>query len=542
LKTAIEVDLSLEHTLFSSFACYLFTQKETTEETTWIGQVDPIRGARLTQREGRVEIELQRNSDIALDYLTQDAIGLWHKPSLEDVETSRALQKLALDVLPGIRVPKLHRNKWHVLLSALLSVHAKVSYSRAWFLSLTKYSLREFQTMAPLQLRDHTKSVTGISAGFRMRYLTELVNDLFQKYPDAEDPLEELCKKPVPELRLQLLRLRNLGPKVCDCFLLNAIGDLSSSPIDVHVRRVCEYLGIMPAGLRMPIPSYCREYVCSKEDSERYGLPLCPRFDRTLEYLEKKFDPSATCMRAAMTYKFKQAGWIQAILFLFGQRFCTRTPRGESNCANCPMRDDCLREAIAPPVITRHIRLHAFRPRVATPAAPQFHELPLFQLYPEEKEAVNVESREIFERVRHRLQRKKNVIATCVWLACRLKKLPVLIDEIASAYSIRPSHILDLYEEIRDQEHIHVDLADPKQYIERLQRAFNLPETLVSRANILAESNRGHCQNPVSLAAASVFLAACELNQPIGQREISRQLSLSEVTIRNIMRKVLNGN
>ena len=45
----------------------------------------------------------------------------------------------------------------------------------------------------------------------------------------------------------------------------------------------------------------------------------------------------------------------------------------------------------------------------------------------------------------------------------------------------------------------------------------------------------------IDMAAASVFLAARESYQPIGQREISSQLSLSEVTIRNIVKKMI-GN
>jgi len=541
LKIAIEADLSLENTLLSSFACYLFGETKTPRETIWIGQVDPFEGVRLRQIEGTVEIESQGDSQTVLDYLTQDAIGLWHEPNVEDIESSKPLEELAQDILPGIRVPRLYRNKWHILLSALLSIHAKVSYSRAWFLSLARYSLRELQTMSPSQLRDHTRNMTGISAGFRMRYLTELVDDLFEKYPDAEDPLEELCKRPAPELRAQLLQLRNIGPKVCDCFLLNAIGDLSSSPIDVHVRRVSEYLGILPAGLGMPVPSYCRGYVCSREGPEAHGLPPCPRVDRTVEYLEKKIDPSGTCIRAAMTHKFKQAGWIQAILFLFGQRFCTKTPRGEPDCLNCPMVEECLRDVIPPSVQTHRVRLRIFRPRVATPTAPQFPELPFFRLYPEVKDAVDIKSREIFDRIRQKLRGKKDLMGTCSWLACRLMRLPVLIDEVALAYSISPSDILHSYEEIRDQANLHIDLADPKLYIERLQRALKLPEEVISLANLLANVSRGHCLNPVSLAAASVFLAARKLDFYVRQEEISQELSLTQPTIRNVANKMVTS-
>jgi len=539
LKIAIEADLSLENTLLSSFACYLFRETKTPRETIWIGQAYPFEGVRLRQTEGIVEIESQGHSQTVLDYLKEDAIGLWHEPNLEDVESSKTLQELAQRIVPGIRVPRLHRNKWHILLSALLSIHAKVSYSRAWFLSLAKYSLRELQTMSPSELRDHTRNMTGISAGFRMRYLTELVNDLFEKYPDAEDPLEELCKRPAPELRVQLLQLRNLGPKVCDCFLLNAIGDLSSSPIDVHVRRVSEYLGILPAGLGMPVPSYCRGYVCSKDGPEAYGLPTCPRVDRTAEYLEEKLDSSGTCIRAAMTHKFKQAGWVQAILFLFGQRFCARTPRGEPDCSNCPMGDKCLRDVLPPVVQTHRVRLRIFRPRVVTPKAPQFPELPFFQLYPEVKGAVDIKSREIFDRIGQKLRGEKNIMGTCLWLACRLMRLPVLIDEVALAYSMNSSDILRSYEQIREQANLRIDLADPKLYIGRLQRALKLPENVISLANLIANASRGRCLNPVSLAAASVFLAARRLDFHIRQEDISKQLSLTQPTVRNVAKKMV---
>jgi len=118
-------------------------------------------------------------------------------------------------------------------------------------------------------------------------------------------------------------------------------------------------------------------------------------------------------------------------------------------------------------------------------------------------------------------------------------RLPVLIDEVALAYSISPSDILHSYEEIREHADLHVDLADPKLYIGRLQRAFKIPENVISLANLLTNASKGHCLNPVSLAAASVFLAARKLDFHIRQEDISRQLSLTQPTIRNVAKKIV---
>jgi transcription initiation factor TFIIIB Brf1 subunit/transcription initiation factor TFIIB len=187
--------------------------------------------------------------------------------------------------------------------------------------------------------------------------------------------------------------------------------------------------------------------------------------------------------------------------------------------------------------VQRHRAIfHISRPRIAT--TPQVLDIPLFRLYPEDKEIVDTQSKELFQKAPPGLRGRRHTMAAIVWLTCRLRDLPVLLNEVASAYSTTPSDILDHYGEIRQPMDIEIRLADPMLYIDRLRRALDLPEEVVLAANHIAQRNRVRCQNPVSLAAGSTYVAAQKAHYVLRQEDICSNLSLSQPTIRNVVTKI----
>jgi hypothetical protein len=121
----------------------------------WIGIVDPIRGCRIWQDSDTIVAEC----DVSVkDYLLEYVAGLRSNPLNAELDV---LNILSQKTVPGIRVPYLFRNKWHVLSAALLSVHARTQLSRAWFAAIAEYSPEQLRQMNPLDLRDLTKRKTG---------------------------------------------------------------------------------------------------------------------------------------------------------------------------------------------------------------------------------------------------------------------------------------------------------------------------------------------------------------------------------------------
>lgn len=217
----------------------------------------------------------------------------------------------------------------------MFSIHARMGLSRLWFSSINDMDFNGILRMSSSVLGEYIEKSTGKSAGFRVRFLIEMAKDLYATYPDCLGPLDSICGKPIPRIRQELLNIRNIGPKVCDCFLLNAVGHVEASRVDIHVKRVAEYIGILPPNLGQPSLRYCRSFVCSREASLRYRLSLCPKAERTIGYFDSSGSARGTCVRAALAHKFKDARWIQALLFLFGQRFCVWKPRSGPPCESC---------------------------------------------------------------------------------------------------------------------------------------------------------------------------------------------------------------
>jgi endonuclease III len=377
-----------------------------------------------------------------VEYVSKFVTGLWHEPLIRLRENhppdlARKIDFITNSMVLGIRVPWLREHKWQALLTCMLSIHTRMDLSRKWFETLSTMTEREFLRTDPMDLRQLTKDKTGISAGYRMRYIVETVKDLFEKYQNSDDPLEALCRNKSTKVRTELTRVRNIGPKVADCFVLNVMGDLSAAPIDVNVKRVAEYLQLVPKDLGMPTPMLCRNFACRPEDASS-TTPLCPKTDSTIEYLEGRGGPEGTCIRAAFSNTYSDAEWVQAEVFAFARTFCVPV---SPPCASCLLKPDCRREEV---LLQRRTTIH--RPRapsmrlfVTNEAIFVWRQIDLLEMLPEHCETVALSAKELFDRavkLHGRPVGSTVLSATCAWLACRLQNLPITLEEVVRAYGV----------------------------------------------------------------------------------------------------------
>lgn len=107
-----------------------------------------------------------------------------------------------------------------------------------------------------------------------------------QRLPQAIQDFTALGK---PRARDELLKIRGVGPKVADLYLLYT-GDPTSAPVDKHFMRTAPKLGLSGEAPRAEL---CRRYTCER----------CPL--------------SARCLRAEATRRLgRLAGWAQTISYL----------------------------------------------------------------------------------------------------------------------------------------------------------------------------------------------------------------------------------
>jgi len=498
-------EYNLKSTFESSFAQYLFQETVANDRVVWTGLVPPLRGSEIFQQGSDIHFKIEGSveNDI-VDYLTRYVTGLWHTSVLPDYPP--AVTQLLADQ-PGIRVPWLFRNKWHVLLSTLLSIHSRVSLSRAWFAALHHFSIDEIAASDPLTLRDLTQKATGISAGFRMRYVIETARALISS---GYNSLDDLSNRDPALVRTILLGIRNLGPKVVDCFLLNAMGDLSAVPIDVHVGRVAVTLGLVPNHIGHPQHYLCRQYVCRQEDSERTGIKLCPKARLTQEIVrENNLDTRHGCIRAALSQAYPKAGWLQAYLFRFGHS--GGLPYRRQREEKLPR----LKRVSRPPEI-----------RAGWP------EVKVFQFFPESRLDIEASCEAFIQKLasEKNLRRNRAVEAFVLWKLCRDKGLPLLLSEVQESFNVKYSEIIDVMKLLDD---VSVQPLNCDAIIEIVQRELNLAESVVNEARAVLSTIRRVAQNPRTAVALAIYSGSKRAEFKLTQKQIARSLHLTEVTIRN---------
>jgi len=92
---------------------------------------------------------------------------------------------------------------------------------------------------------------------------------------------------------------------------------------------------------------------------------------------------------------------------------------------------------------------------------------------------------------------------------------------------------------------LEVKPADPESYVPRFISDLELSDEVERRARELIEAARNagvlSGKSPVGLAAAAVYAAALLCNQKVTQNEVSEVADISEVTIRNRYKELLEA-
>ncbi|MDR1892587.1 MAG: DNA-3-methyladenine glycosylase [Oscillospiraceae bacterium] len=97
-----------------------------------------------------------------------------------------------------------------------------------------------------------------IRAGFRAAYLC----DAAQKVASGEIDFSAVKRLPLETARLELMKIRGVGPKVADCVLLFGLGRVEAFPVDVWIKRVLFdlYDGALP-DIAAPYAGIAQQYL-----------------------------------------------------------------------------------------------------------------------------------------------------------------------------------------------------------------------------------------------------------------------------------------
>ena len=131
----------------------------------------------------------------------------------------------------------------------------------------------------------------------------------------------------------------------------------------------------------------------------------------------------------------------------------------------------------------------------------------------------------------------EGVAAAALYAACRKCKVPRTLNEIAEISRVGKKEIGRSYRFIARELEIEVRPINPMDFIPRLSNTLNLSGSVQKKAIELIQkaykkgltSGRG----PTGLAAAVVYISSVLMNERRTQREISEAAGVTEVTIRN---------
>ncbi|RLG83408.1 MAG: hypothetical protein DRO18_07925 [Thermoprotei archaeon] len=115
-------------------------------------------------------------------------------------------------------------------------------------------------------------------------------------------------------LRQSLMRIKFVGPKVADLFLLHWRGFYEAVPIDIHIVRMVRRLGIVNE-FKLPSKSLCANYTCS----------TCP---------------NVKCLGRVVREKLgRLAPWFQTISYIHDRLYCSR-----KLCSDCMLNNLCNKQ------------------------------------------------------------------------------------------------------------------------------------------------------------------------------------------------------
>lgn len=140
----------------------------------------------------------------------------------------------------------------------------------------------------------------------------------------------------------------------------------------------------------------------------------------------------------------------------------------------------------------------------------------------------------------------EGVATASLYAAARQAGVPRSLDEVEAVSRVDRMELTRTYRYIVRELNLEVQPADPKSYIPRFVSDLDLNEEVERRARQLIDDAREagvlSGKSPVGLAAAAVYAASLLCNQKVTQSEVSEVADISEVTIRNRYKELLEAS
>ncbi|MFC6825345.1 transcription initiation factor IIB [Halopelagius fulvigenes] len=140
----------------------------------------------------------------------------------------------------------------------------------------------------------------------------------------------------------------------------------------------------------------------------------------------------------------------------------------------------------------------------------------------------------------------EGVATASLYAAARQAGTPRSLDELERVSRVDKMELTRTYRYVVRELKLEIEPADPEQYVPRFASDLDLSDEAEREARRLLrnakESGIHSGKSPVGLAAAAVYAAALLTNEKVTQSQVSDVASISEVTIRNRYKELLEAD
>jgi transcription initiation factor TFIIB len=152
-------------------------------------------------------------------------------------------------------------------------------------------------------------------------------------------------------------------------------------------------------------------------------------------------------------------------------------------------------------------------------------------------EALNIFKK--IRKIKKRLPIKATVVAS-LYAACKTYGMPRTLDEIID--SCNKKDVWRVYKYILTNKVVKNNFMDPEVYLSRICSSVGADEEVFKKSLEIVKRTKEHGllngRVPYKFAAAVVYYSALMLGRKLSQSKIAKNTHVSEVTIRNIVRKI----
>ena len=136
-----------------------------------------------------------------------------------------------------------------------------------------------------------------------------------------------------------------------------------------------------------------------------------------------------------------------------------------------------------------------------------------------------------------------SVASAALYIACRESGITRTVSDIIAVSNTKEKTVYRTYKQIIARLDIRIRQCDPAPHVTRICNTMNLPEKTKRRAiNILYHAHGSMItagRSRVGMAAASIYLAACETGVNITQVELAESAGITAATIRSRAKDIL---